>query len=56
MNRLFSVVSFTALAITATYAQPVLAQTREITQVQVEATADGGLAITLGAGEFQLSS
>ena len=56
MNRLFSVVSFSALAITVTYAQPVLAQTREITQVQVEATADGGLAITLDAGEFQLPS
>ncbi|MEM8832585.1 MAG: TonB-dependent receptor [Cyanobacteria bacterium P01_G01_bin.19] len=54
MNRLFSVVSLSALV--TTIVQPVLAQTQtRITQVQVEATADGGLTISLDAG-FELPS
>jgi iron complex outermembrane receptor protein len=55
VNRLFSVASFSAVAF-AVAVQPVLAQARQITQVQVEATADGGLAITLDAGASPLSS
>lgn len=54
MNRLFSTISLSALV--TTVVQPVLAQTQtRITQVQVEATADSGLTITLDA-EFELPS
>lgn len=54
MNRLFSAIGLSALV--TTVVQPVLAQTQtRITQVQVEATADGGLTITLDAG-FELAS